>query len=193
MNLNHDKKFINNYFQNLFKIIYSRYNYNEKLIELKKKIKKVSKKNKKLIFVGNGGSAATSSHATVDFTKNAKIKSINFNESDLITCFSNDYGYENWIKEALKFYGEKGDLLVIFSCSGKSKNLINAANYAKKSKIDLVTFTGISENNLLKKINKNGLNFFIPSKSYNQIEITHHLLILLAVDLCIGKKIYPPN
>jgi len=193
MNLNHDKKFIKNYFQNLFKIIYSRYNYNEKLIELKKKIKKVSKKNKKLIFVGNGGSAATSSHATVDFTKNAKIKSINFNESDLITCFSNDYGYENWIKEALKFYGEKGDLLVIFSCSGKSKNLINAANYAKKSKIDLVTFTGISENNLLKKINKNGLNFFIPSKSYNQIEITHHLLILLAVDLCIGKKIYPPN
>ena len=43
------------------------------------------------------------SHVSVDLTKNAKIKTINFNESDLITCFANDYGYENWCKRSSEF------------------------------------------------------------------------------------------
>ena len=53
----------------------------------------LSKKNtnNKVIIFGNGGSAAMSSHVSVDFTKVAKIRSINFNEADLITCFANDY------------------------------------------------------------------------------------------------------
>ena len=50
-----------------------------------------------LIF-GNGGSAAIASHFSVDLTKNAKVRCTNYNESDLITCFSNDFGYENGLK-----------------------------------------------------------------------------------------------
>ena len=46
--------------------------------------------------------------------------SVNFNESDLLTCFSNDYGYENWVKAALKFYADKGDLIILISSSGNS-------------------------------------------------------------------------
>ena len=81
-------------------------------------------------------------------------------------------------------------MLVIFSCSGKSQNLVNAAKYAKKNKIELVTFTGFTLNNPLKNFNKDGINFFVKSKSYNQVEIIHHLLILLTIDFCIGKKVY---
>ena len=51
--------------------------------------------------------------------------------SDLLTCFANDYGYENWVKQALKFYCDNGDLIIYFS-SGNSKNMINAAKYLKK-------------------------------------------------------------
>ena len=51
-----------------------------------------------VFWYGNGGSAATSSHFAVDLSLNAKKTSINFNESDLITCFANDFGYENWKK-----------------------------------------------------------------------------------------------
>ena len=193
MNSQKDRSFLNNYISDLKQILDQKKNYLIEIIKLKELILKTNQKKKKIIFVGNGGSAATASHASVDFTKNANIKSINFNEADLITCFSNDYGYKNWLKEALNFYGEKGDLLIIFSCSGKSKNLLNAAKYAKKNKINLVTFTGINNKNPLKNINILGLNIFINSKSYNQIEIIHHLLILLTLDLCIGKKIYPPN
>ena len=47
----------------------------------------------KVIFLGNGGSAAMASHCAVDLTKNAGIRAINFNEADLITCLANDYGY----------------------------------------------------------------------------------------------------
>ena len=191
MNSQKDSNFLHNYISDITNVLNQRKNYLSNLLKLKELIIKNKKKNKKIIFVGNGGSAATASHASVDFTKNAKIKSINFNEADLITCFSNDYGYENWIKEALRFYAEKDDLLIIFSCSGKSKNLLNAARYAKKNQINLVTFTGINTNNPLKKLNSSGLNIFVNSKSYNQIEIIHHLFILLTIDLCIGKKNYP--
>ena len=64
--------------------------------------------------------------------KVARVNSSTFNNANLITCFANDYGYENWCKEALNFYGDKGDLLILISCSGNSKNLINANKIAKK-------------------------------------------------------------
>ena len=67
--------------------------------------------------------------------KIGKIRCVNFNEADLITCFSNDYGYENWIKKAVEFYLDKKDILILISSSGISKNIINAANYAKRKGI----------------------------------------------------------
>ena len=50
----------------------------------------------------------------------SNIRAINFNEADLLTCFSNDYGYENWVKN-ISFYADKGDLLICISSSGESK------------------------------------------------------------------------
>jgi len=94
-------------------------------------IKETKKKGGKIILAGNGGSAAMASHVAVDFTKNASIRAINFNESDLITCFANDYGYENWVKQALNFYADENDLVILISSSGNSMNMVNAANYCK--------------------------------------------------------------
>ena len=82
--------------------------------------------------MGNGGSAAIASHVSVDFTKMCKIRAVNFNEADLLTCFSNDYGYENWVKKALSSYADRGDLLICISSSGESKNIIKGAKFAKK-------------------------------------------------------------
>ena len=123
-------------------------------------------------------------------SKNAGIRSVNFNEADLITCLANDFSYQDWVVAALKLYADKNDILVLISSSGKSENHVRAAKYAKKKKIKLITFTGNSIDNPLKKINKNGLNFWVNSKSYNLIEIVHLYLLLSIVDLLIGKKIY---
>ena len=97
------------------------------------------------------------------------------------------------MEKALEIYHDSYDTVVILSCSGNSKNLLNAAKYALKKKLNLVTITSQTKNNKLKLINKKGLNIWINTKSYNQAEIMFNSILLMIVDLIIGKKIYPPN
>ena len=144
-------------------------------------------KKKRLIICGNGGSAATASHIAVDLTKNARIKTVNFNEYDLITCFANDFGYENWISKSLEYYAEKGDTLILMSCSGNSENLVRAAKFALKNKINLVVLTGCKKNNKLNKLDAN-LKIWIDSNSYNHVEILHHLILLSITDKIILSR-----
>ena len=134
---------MNNYFDKYFnKLSKFLINFNQnEFSEIIKILKKIKKNKKKVILVGNGGSAAIASHVSVDFNKMCKIRAINFNEADLITCFSNDYGYENWVKEALKFYADKGDLFIIDKwltiVDGKSDDEYSKDAYdASKSEID---------------------------------------------------------
>ncbi len=148
-------------------------------------IEKTLNKEGKLIFVGNGGSAAMSSHVAVDFTKNAKIKSINFNEPDLITCFANDYGYENWVAKALEFYANENDLVFLISSSGNSMNIVNAAKYCNINNLSLITLSGFNNNNKLKELGD--INFWVDSKEYNIVEMTHHIILLLLVDVFINR------
>ena len=153
----------------------------KKLLRFEKLIVDTSNKGGKVIIVGNGGSAATASHVTVDLSLNSNIRSINFNEADLITCFANDFGYENWVKKSLEIYADPLDLLVLISCSGNSKNLVNANIFAKKKGLKVITLTGCKKNNKLNSM-KNSLNIWINSKDYNTIEIVHHVILLNIVD-----------
>ena len=182
-----DNKFLNKYYKDFISLINPK--FHKQTINLKKEILKIKKNKKKIIVAGNGGSAAMSSHFSVDLTKNAKVRCINFNEADLITCFSNDYGYEKWVENGIKYYCDKGDLLILISSSGRSKNMINAAKYFKRKKFGkLVTFTGHSKNNELKKTGH--VNFWVDSKAYNLIENVHQFILLSIVDLIIGKSDY---
>jgi len=146
----------------------------EKLIDLKKI-------NGKVIIFGNGGSAAIANHFSIDLTKIAGIRCVNFNESSLITCYSNDFGYENWVKKSLEFYADKKDIIILISSSGKSKNMITACKYAKKINCNLVvTFSGFKKNNALNKLGD--VNFWVNSAQYNFIENIHQYLLLSLVD-----------
>ena len=110
----------------------------KKIIKLFHQVTKLEKKNKKIIIAGNGGSAAIASHFSVDMTKNGGIRCINFNESDLLTCFSNDYGYEKWVEKSLLFYADKGDVIILISSSGTSKIWLTQLNLQEKIKIMLL-------------------------------------------------------
>ena len=188
-----DTKFLDKYFDDFNKLI--NLNSNEikrKLVNLKKNLITTKKKRKKILIFGNGGSAAIASHFSVDLTKNAKIRCTNYNESDLITCFSNDFGYEHWIEKTLEYYGNKGDVLIVISSSGKSKNMINGCVAARKKKFSkIITLTGHSKNNSLKKLGD--INLWVNSKAYNHIENIHQFWLLSLVDLVIGKKNYLPR
>ena len=153
----------------------------EDFLEIAKILKKIKKDKKKVILVGNGGSAAMASHVSVDLTKMCKIRAVNFNEADLLTCFSNDYGYENWMKKCIEFYSDYGDMIILVSSSGESKNVIRAAKTSKNKKLKLVTFTGFKHSNKLKKLGD--LNFWVNSSTYNHIENIHQYWLLLMTDL----------
>ena len=143
-------------------------------------------KNKnKIYIVGNGGSSSIASHVSVDFTKVANINCSTFNNTNLITCFANDYKYENWVVEAIKAYSSKKDLFILISSSGTSKNIVNAAQYCKKNNIDLITLSGFKKNNLLSQ--SGNINFHVESKDYNFIEMTHHIILLSIVDIFANK------
>ena len=185
--INHKNVYLKKYSNKFLKIFNASFNYNkiEKCVHLLKEIKK---KKKKIIIIGNGGSAAIASHATVDFMKVTKTKCVNFNESSLITCFANDYGHDNWMKEAIKHYGDSGDLLIAISSSGKSKNIINACLEAKKKKFkSIITLSGFSKKNKLRNLGI--VNFWINSNVYNFIENTHQIIILAMVDYFNKTKI----
>ena len=154
---------------NKFSELVSNFNHDD-FLKIAKILNKIKKDKKKVILVGNGGSAAMASHVSVDLTKICKIRAVNFNEADLLTCFANDYGYENWVKEALSSYADKGDLLICISSSGQSKNIVNGANFAKKLGCKVVTLTGFDKKNTVKKIGH--VNLWLNSKNYNLIEMT---------------------
>ena len=148
-------------------------------------IKKKIKTNNTIYIVGNGGSASIASHVSVDFIKVAKVKSSTFNNSNLITCFANDYGYENWVKEAIKAYCSVNDLIILISSSGTSPNIINAAKYCKDTNIDLITLSGFNGDNELRKLGK--VNFYVDSKNYNYVEMSHHIILVSIVDIFAQK------
>ena len=178
------KNYLKNYLEKFSKILID---YNDKdFLKIAQNLKKIKINKKKVILVGNGGSAAMASHVSVDLTKMCKIRAINFNEADLLTCFSNDYGYENWVQKALSSYADKGDLLICISSSGESKNIINGAKFAKKIGCKVVTLTGFDKKNKVRKIGH--INLWLNSKNYNLIEMTHHIWLLSIVDFIAKAK-----
>ena len=145
-----------------------------------------NQQKKKIICVGNGGSAAMASHVTVDFTKAAGMRAVNFNEADLLTCFANDYGYENWVAKALEFYADEGDLVILISSSGQSPNMLNGAKQAKAMKLPLVTLSGFRSDNPLRTMGD--VNLWVDSAAYNIVEMTHHVWLLAIIDYLIEQQ-----
>ena len=176
------------YFRNYFSKIKSSLDLIEfrKLEEIANLIRKITKLGNKVIVVGNGGSASIASHLTVDFINAAKIKAINFNESSIITCFSNDYGYENWVAKALDCYADAGDVVILISSSGQSKNMLIGANKAKSIDASIITLSGFLEDNPLRKLGY--INLWVDSKEYNIVEMTHHIWLLAVVDYIIESN-----
>ena len=144
------------------------------------------KKKSRIYLAGNGASASIANHVATDLSKSAGFKALTFNESNLITCLSNDYKYINWIKEALKIYANKSDVVILISSSGMSKNMIEAAKYCKTKKIPLISLSGFSKKNTLNKYGK--FRFHVNSKNYNVVESCHLIILLSIVEKLIKKK-----
>jgi phosphoheptose isomerase len=187
-----DKEFIQKYFKDFSDLISPSSEILADLVYVKDALLTASDNGKKVIIVGNGGSAAMASHVSVDLTKNADIRCINFNESDLITCFANDYGFEHWVAKAVEFYGDEGDVFIGISSSGSSDNILNSCQAARRKNFStIITLSGMRSDNPLRKIGD--INLWVDSRAYNYIENIHQFWLLAVVDLIIGKAEYSAN
>jgi len=182
-------KFLTTYLNDFSDLIKPNERIVQELIEVADLMKLAHKNGKKTLIFGNGGSAAMASHVSVDITKNAKLRCVNFNEAALITCFANDFGFEHWVEKAVDFYGDEQDLLVLISSSGSSTNMLNAVKAAREKKfIAIVTLTGFEQDNFLRQLGD--INLWVDSKAYNFVENVHQIWLLAIVDLIIGSKEY---
>ncbi len=106
------------------------------------------KRKKKILFFGNGGSASDAQHLatelTVRFSKNRKaIPAISLaTDTSAITAIGNDLGFDFVFSRQIEALGEKGDIAIGITTSGKSKNVINAIKTAKKKGLKCIVFTG---------------------------------------------------
>jgi len=146
----------------------------------------------KMIFLcGNGGSGATASHFANDlgklvaFESGRKVKAISLTaDSAVLTTFGNDCGYETIFREQLHNIGRAGDVMVAFSGSGQSGNVIRAVETCKREGIYTIGLTGAiksyDENILANLVD---LPFVVPSQSMQIIEDIH---LILTHALCMG-------
>ena len=145
-------------------------------------------KGKKIIFIGNGGSAAIASHMAIDFWKNGKIKSTAFTDASHLTCLSNDYGYEYVYEKSIEVFADPGDVLIAISSSGKSKNILNGVKTAQDKGCSVITLSGFCSDNPLSKMGD--INFYVPADAYSHVEIIHHTICHYILEMIMerGKK-----
>ncbi|MBF0560076.1 MAG: SIS domain-containing protein [Nitrospirae bacterium] len=140
----------------------------------------------KVMFIGNGGSAAISSHMAIDFWKNGGIKAMSFNDGAMLTCLGNDYGYSYVFEKPVGMFSEPGDVLVAISSSGKSENILRGARMAESKGCRVITLSGFEEDNPLSSLGE--INFYVPSKLYGPVEVIHHSICHCIMDGLLKVK-----
>ena len=176
------------FFKNCFSDLTERLNDADtsQLVAAADLIQGVGKSNGKVIVVGNGGSAAIAGHLAVDLTKAAGVRTVNFSDPALLTCFANDYGFEHWVEKALDCFADEGDLLILVSSSGESANIVNGARRAVDMGLPILTLSGFASDNTLRSLG--GINLWVDSRRYNIVENVHQIWLLSIVDYLAADK-----
>ena len=184
------KLFTQNYINHICKG-FDEINYNS-LLKIINEISNSISKKKTIFICGNGGSAAISKHYICDYLKlirqNTKLKPKIISLSDnieTITAIANDFNYDKVFSYQLESLSEKGDLVILISSSGNSKNILNAAKVANKNRLKVISFTGFSGGKL-KKLSD--LNVNINLSKYGLVEDAHHILMHVIMHFIVLTK-----
>jgi D-sedoheptulose 7-phosphate isomerase len=141
----------------------------------------------KLIFVGNGGSSAIASHMATDYSKNGDVRAMALNDTAMLTCLGNDLGYDRIFAKQIELYARAGDLVLAISSSGRSANILNAVKAARAAKCAVVTFSGFTADNPLRRLGD--INFFVASDRYGFVEIGHLTICHAILDFICGLRV----
>lgn len=148
--------------------------------------------DKKIIVMGNGGSAATASHFVCDLAKGVAISGKKrfkafalCDNMPMVTAYGNDCGYEHIFSEQLNNFVEKDDVVIAISGSGNSKNVLNAIAYANSQSAVTVGLTGFQGGKLKELVSE---CLIVPSNNMEQIEDIH-LIILHTLKLFLRSLV----
>ena len=143
----------------------------DKLIDLKKN-------GHTVYLIGNGGSSATPSHSAGDWTKELRIKTICLTDNTpSVTAFANDTNYANIFKGQLETFLVEGDIVIGYSGSGNSPNVINAIEYAKSKGNFTIGISGdYNQKKGGKLVHLTDLSIVANTNSMERIEDVHLII-----------------
>ena len=175
------------YIENNIKSLNSLKNMGNIHEEILKEVIACFNRGNKLIFIGNGGSAADASHIACEFVSNNKLfkkglPAISLTDSSsLSTSIGNDFEFNSIFKKQLEVFGTKGDILFGLTTSGKSSNVIEALDYARENNIKTVLVTGE---------NIKGNYDYIVNIASNTTSIIQNMYIIFFHMLCLDLGKY---
>ena len=167
------------------------------IVDVIENIKKRLKKGGKLLFCGNGGSAADAQHLAAEFIVRLRphinrkpIPALTLaQDTSTLTACGNDYSFDDIFLRPFQALAKKNDILLCISTSGNSKNILNVLKEAKKTKIYSVCFLGKGGGKAKRLANK---SLIIPSNNTARIQECHiflgHFILEKVEDLIISKK-----
>ena len=149
----------------------------------------------KLLFAGNGGSAADCQHMAGEYVSRFLIERNGLpaialtTDTSILTAIGNDYGYEMVFSRQIEALGRKGDLLFAYSTSGNSQNILKAVETAKRMGISVVGMTGLNRGKLDTMCD---FIFKTPSMRTPQIQ-EGHLIAGHAICALVEKQFFQPT
>ena len=165
---------------------------NETTCLMIKAIAKALKNKKKVLFFGNGGSAADAQHMAGEFLSKFMFNRESMpgialtTDSSVITAIGNDYGFEELFSRQIEGLGNEGDVAIGFSTSGKSLNVINGLKKSREKGLITFGLTGINGDEMK---NYTDLLIKVPSDSVPRIQ-EGHLLIGHVICQLVEDKIF---
>lgn len=151
----------------------------EKLHTVAEAITKAFTNGNKILFCGNGGSAADAQHLAAEFTGRfysdrapLPAEALHVNTS-FLTAVANDYSFDEIYERAVKAHGKKGDVLVAISTSGNSRNCLLAMQEAKRREMTVIAFTGATGGKMAADCD---YLFNMPSTDTPRIQESHILI-----------------
>jgi D-sedoheptulose 7-phosphate isomerase len=163
------------------------------LLNVLDEIKKVKSSGGKIMVIGNGGSAALASHFAADLGSGSILRGLDYpiislvDNVPVITAAANDYGYENIFARQLINIAKSGDLLMIISSSGNSKNLIEASKVAREIGMKIIGIVGF-DGGEIGRISDFKIHVQSKVGEYGQVEDLHSIILhSVALNLRAGS------
>jgi phosphoheptose isomerase len=151
--------------------------------------------NNKLLCCGNGGSAGDALHLTSEMinrfeAERPSLPAIALTaDINTLTAIANDYSYEEIFSKQIKALGHAGDILIAFSTSGHSKNVIEAIKTAHQRDIHVIALTGKDGGEINKLLTHDDIEIRVPSNRTARIQESHLVIIHALCDM-IDKELF---